>query len=186
MGNEGRELLGVQVQFPGVVGRDRVIAEFGDRRLVAEMEKVFFSDAPNALGHSYAGLMRGPAGRRDLRDVIALLRTEPDTKRAVVTVCGQGKGRVPCINVVQFLVRGRAVQTVYFARGQDAFRKFYADGLCLAQMGQSVARGVGLPMGGVTGFIASSHVYDTDLPAIAELRVRARRYLRPRPRKGAV
>jgi hypothetical protein len=166
MSNEGRELLGVSVGFPAESGADPLVEQFGSPDMVAEMRKVFFSDAPNSLGHSYSGLSRGPGGRSDLGDVISMLRADPWTKRATVSLCGPPNGHVPCINSIQFLVRDGEVRTFYFARGQDAFRKFYADGLCLGLMGQKVAGALGLRPGKVTGFVASSHVYLHDLPAI--------------------
>jgi thymidylate synthase len=82
------------------------------------------------------------------------------------------------------LVRNRALHTVYFSRGQDAFQKFYADGLCLGLMGQKVAEELGLRPGNVTGFIASSHVYDRDLPAIGRMLARAQDVLGSGARTG--
>jgi thymidylate synthase len=172
------ELIGVQVSFPAADQSDAVLAQYGDSRLVAEMEKVFFTDAPNSLGHSYACLMSGPAGRRDLQDVIDLLRARPSSKRAVVTLCGAGDGEVPCVNVVQFLNRQGLLQTIYFARGQDAFRKFYADSLCVAKMARRVASALDLPAGRVEGFIGSSHVYHCDREAIDRFLLQGRSFLR--------
>ncbi len=153
--------------------------------MIDEMNRVFFADGANALGHSYANLMRGPDGRNDFQDVISLLRAEPASKRAVVTLCGPGGGKVPCINVVQFLVRSGAVQTIYFARGQDAFKKFYADALCLAKMARRVAANLDLPSGTVSGFIASSHVYHADRPAIDDFLARANQFMLKGKSKGA-
>jgi thymidylate synthase-like protein len=169
MGNEGYECLGVEVGFPAETGNDEILGRFADAQMVADMQKVFFGEDPNPLGHSYASLIRGPAGRSDLADVIELLGEEAWSKRAVVTLCGEGNGNVPCINVIQFLVRNGVVQTFYFARGQDAFRKLYADGLCIASMARTVARGLRLPAGTVTGFIGSCHIYHRDVPAIREM-----------------
>lgn len=175
--SEYLELLGVQVGFPAEVDNDELIRQFGDHRMMANMDEVFFGNGANPLGHSYAGLMRGPDGRPDLVDVISLLRAEPASKRAVVTLCGPGGGKVPCVNVVQFLVRQGEVLTFYFARGQDAFKKFYADGFCLAKMARRVADGLGLRTGAVSGFIGSSHVYQADQPAIDDFLARGRRLL---------
>lgn len=169
MSNEGRELLGVTVGFPAAGGADPLVERFGNPEMIVEMKKVFFADGPNALGHSYASLSRGPGGRSDLQDVISMLRSDPWTKRAALSLCGPPGGQVPCVNSIQFLVRNAEVRTYYFARGQDAFQKFYADGLCLGLMGQKVAGGLGLRPGNVTGFIASSHVYERDLPAIGRM-----------------
>jgi thymidylate synthase len=163
---ESLELLEARVSFPARTEGDELIRQFGDSRMMAEMERVFFADGANALGHSYANLMRGPGGRHDLEDVVALLRAEPHSKRGVVTLCGRGDGKVPCINVIQFLVRAGVLRTIYFARGQDAYKKFYADALCLANLARRVAERLDLPAGIVSGFIGSSHIYHEDRPAI--------------------
>jgi thymidylate synthase len=177
MGEEGLELLRVEVSFPTPMKPDSVVEQFAKPGMLAEMESVFFGNGSNALGHSYAKLMRGPEGRQDLEDVISLLASEPLSKRAVLTLCGNGGGKVPCINVIQFLVRDGALQTLYFARGQDAFRKFYADGWCVAKMAAKVAGRLGFPAGNVTGFIGSSHVYHHDRAEIADLLDRGRSFL---------
>jgi thymidylate synthase len=166
MGSEGLELLGANVSFLLAPEPDEILEKLADRRMIAEMQKVFFSDSPNSLGHSYANLISGPGGRSDLQDVISLLQAESQTKRALVSLLSQPGGKVPCISAVQFLVRDRAVQIMYFARGQDVFKKFYADGLCLTAMAQKVAIALGTPLGIARGFIGSSHVYHEDMPAI--------------------
>ncbi len=177
MADEGLELTGVTVGFPAAAGDDPLLEQFGDAQMVTEMKKVFFLPGPNALGHNYAGLIHGPGGRADLADVVSLLREEPWTKRAAICLCGAPDGKVPCINTVQFLVRNAQVRTYYFARSQDAFGKFYADGLCLGLMAQKVAGGLGLHAGTVSGFIASSHVYHQDMPAICRMLAGARQAL---------
>jgi hypothetical protein len=179
------ELLEVKVVFPAAAEMDAFIDVFADRGMMATMEKVFFTDGPNPLGHSYAKLMHGPDGRSDLEDVISLLRTEPVSKRAVVSFSVTGERKVPCINTVQFLVRSGQLQTIYFSRGQDAFKKFYADALCLAKMARRVADALHLPAGTVTGFITSSHIYVADRPAIDDFLKRGGQFLENGQLKGA-
>jgi thymidylate synthase len=179
MGGEGLELLGVGLSFPAVQDGDPLLERFGDAAMISEMRKVFFDGGANTLGHSYANLLRGPGGRSDFEDVIALLRSEPWSKRAVVMLCGLPNGKVPCLNAVQFLLRDK-LQTIYFARGQDAFRKFYADALCVREMARKVAAGLRVAAGTITGFIGSCHVYHHDRPAIDRLIEQARPYM-PQP-----
>jgi thymidylate synthase len=128
------------------------------------MRKVFFSTAPNQFGHSYADKIRGPQGRGDLSDVVELLAREPSSKRAAIALVGSGDGQVPCINAVHFLRREEGLFVSYFSRGQDVFRKFYADGVCLCEMGERVAGALGIPMVQVAGLISSAHIYLADLP----------------------
>lgn len=168
MGSEGLELLGVSVAFSAAPDRDPILERFGDSRMIADMRHVFFGGSIGALNHNYAALMRGPGGRNDFEDIIALLRAEPWSKRAVLTICGEGDGKVPCVNTVQFLLRDN-LRTIYFARGQDAFRKFYADALCVADMARRVASGLGAANGNITGFIGSCHMYHEDRPSVDRL-----------------
>ena len=167
VGNQTRELLHVCVTFvQGDWDGDPLLARFASPHSAEEMRKVFFSNEPNAFGHSYADKLRGPQGRADLSDVIELLDQEPRSKRAVVTFVGDGDGRVPCINAVHFLLRGDGLTATYLARGQDMFRKFHADALCIYEMAQRVARGLNCRVREVCGFISSAHVYVRDLQEI--------------------
>jgi len=186
MGEEGIELLGVSVTFHAASKADDVLERFADSQMVAEMQKVFFSEGANSLGHSYAKLICGPGGRHDLQDVVSLLKSEPLSKRALVTFSNRGGMKVPCINAVQFLVRNQAVQIMYFARGQDVFRKFYADALCLGTMAETVAAGLGLSPGTARGFIGSSHVYHKDMTVIRETLAQAGQYLASKREQGAL
>jgi thymidylate synthase len=184
MGEEGLEVLGIPVRFLPAVGSDEILERFADHQMIGEMKKVFFGNDPSSLGHSYAKLIRGPGGRHDLQDVIELLEQESLTKRAVVTLPGQAGGKVPCVTAVQFLVRNSIVQTTYFARGQDAFKKFYADALCLVKMAEKVAEALRLSIGPVYGFIGSAHIYHQDMPSIRQILISAKNYLTQHRQEG--
>jgi thymidylate synthase len=145
---------------------DPLLARFASSGQVEEMRKVFFSNEPNRFGHNYSDCLQGPRGRSDLADVVELLREDPASKRALVALVGHGDGRVPCVNVVHFLLREEGLTATYFARGQDIFRKFYADGVCLYELAQQVACGLKVPLVAVCGLIGSAHVYLADLAEI--------------------
>jgi thymidylate synthase len=85
---------------------------------------------------------------------------------------------------MQFLIRKGQLRTIYFARGQDAFRKFYADALCVAKMARRVASSLGLPAGLVEGFIGSSHVYHRDREAIDRFLLQGQSFLRKKEGGG--
>jgi thymidylate synthase len=173
VGGETRELVHLAVTFEtGEFEADRLLLRFGSAEHVEQMRKVFFSDEPNLFRHSYRDRFRGPAGRSDLSDVVELLRRTPWSKRAVVALTMPGDGTVPCINAMQFLRRQEGLAATYFSRGQDMFRKFYADGVCLYEIARHVAASLEIPLLSVTGFIASAHVYLTDAAEIRDLLVR--------------
>jgi thymidylate synthase len=175
VGDETRELRGLGVAFVhGQFEADPLLVRFASAESVAEMRKVFFSTGPNRFGHSYRDKLRGPQGRGDFSDVVELLRREPASKRAVVSLAGPGDGTVPCINVIQFMVRDGGLSATYFARGQDMFRKFYADAVCIYEMAQRVAGGLELPVSLVSGLISSAHIYLRDLAEIRTLLLEVR------------
>ena len=169
VGDETLELRNVVIAFAQDGCRDPRLARFAAGQPVEEMRKVFFSTEPNRFGYSYADKIRGPQGRADLSDVIELLAREPASKRAAVVLVGSGDGRVPCINSVHFLRRDEGLFVSYFSRGQDVFKKFYADACCLHEMGRRVASGLGVALVEVAGLVSSAHVYLADLPDVRNL-----------------
>ncbi|KJF78581.1 hypothetical protein UA45_05000 [Morganella morganii] len=162
---EGMEITNVVVQFEHDTSqKDSILEQFADRKMIESMGFVFFGRGEDRLGHSYKDLMIGPLGRNDFSDVIALLKEKSVCKRATITFKPKGTGKVPCLNVINFIVRNDQVQVSYFARGQDAYKKFFADAVAVAEMQGLVAKELSLPVGTITGFIASAHNYFEDAP----------------------
>jgi thymidylate synthase len=166
IGGGTRELIGISVAFNDADIKDSILYRYANIEYIEQMRKVFFSDEPNIFGHNYRSLCKGPMGRSDMSDVIELLRCDPSSKRGVITIIGNGKGKVPCINAVQFLLRDKGIEVVYFSRGQDIFNKFYADGICIYDMAVRVAWGLNRPVATITGMISSAHIYTEDFGKI--------------------
>ena len=156
----------VYVGFLSATDSDRLLRQHANQSHIAEMRKVFFTRERNQFGHSYAEYMRGPRGRQDLSDVVDLLKEKPYSKRALLSLVGDGT-KVPCISAVHFLVRNNVAEATYFSRGQDVFNKFYADAICVGHMLALVSEGLDVGCGRIAGFISSAHVYISDLPAVS-------------------
>ena len=171
--DETRELQNVCVTFEeGEFLEDPILRQFASVEHVQEMRKVFFSTESNQFGHNYGDKMRGPRGRSDLSDVIELLARQPWSKRAIVTLVGEGDGRVPCINAIHFMCREGGLVATYFSRGQDIFRKFYADGICIFEMARRVASSLDIRLIRTSGIISSAHIYLDDLDEIRSMLAR--------------
>lgn len=164
--NEGLEITDVRIIFSTDKGNDIILEKHADKEMIQNMMKVFFSNEKNSLGHSYSDFMRGPLGRNDLTDIIELLQEKRICKRATLTLTGNGNGKVPCINIINFLIRNEKLDVYYFSRGQDAYKKFYADALCIAKMQLHIAKSLNMDIGLITGYIASAHIYNEDIDAI--------------------
>ena len=169
LASEGIELTDVRVIFRNNQKEiDTILEKYADPVMIENMMKVFFVKQDNELGHSYADLIRGPLGREDFTDIVELLREKDICKRATLTLCGKGNGKVPCINVINFLIRDNKLDIYYFSRGQDAYKKFYADALCIASIQSRVAEMLNTEVGVITGYIASAHIYFEDMDKINE------------------
>lgn len=164
--DEIREVMAVTTHFTTGSEDLSLLARHGLDGTVPEMRKVFFSSEPNRFGHSYRPFWRGPCGKDDLSDVIALLREQPSTKRALLAFVDPVGKRVPCLNLIHFLVRDERLEVAYFARGQDIYLKFCADALCVFKFGAQVAEGIGVPLGSFAGTISSAHVYRKDFARV--------------------
>lgn len=148
--------------FEGVydlLSDDRICADY------EEMKKVFFSSESNVFGHSYANSIINPIQsiHDPVESVCAMLAKNESTRKAVLTFSPYGDEKVPCINSIQFLVRNHRLDVIYYSRGQDMYRKFPCDAMCIASMGEMVAKRCEMEPGTVFANIASAHIYDQDM-----------------------
>lgn len=158
------ELLDQRVEFTA----NNAFALLDDSRIMndfQEMEKVFFTNQNNAFGHSYLNSILTPTKEPGsfIHNIANILKKKPSSRKAVLTFSPYGENKIPCINCVHFLHRDDSLHLSYFARGQDIFRKFPCDALCIIRMGQMVAEELDLPLGTITGNISSAHIYLQDL-----------------------
>lgn len=164
-----RELFNVQVYFDYASDEDEILIKNGLSENIKEMRKVFFTEEKNKFGHNYSKAFIGPYGNAGVQDIITLLKEDCNSKRAVLTFIPYGKGKVPCINFIHFLIRNNKLKVHYFSRGQDIYNKFACDAICIMDMAKNVANDLNIQVGEITANISSAHVYDEDLEKINKL-----------------
>ena len=64
---------------------------------------------------------------------------------------------------MHFLVRGGVVLTNIYFRSWDAGKKLLPDLVGLADVRAEVSRSTGMPLGALTVFVGSVHIYDEDV-----------------------
>lgn len=163
------ELRNVQVGFSTAFDSDPLLQSPKQQEHIEQMRKVFFSRENNIFGHSYYEKGFGPYGNHGHRDIVDLLQKEPSSKRAMLAFVGDSTGKVPCINNIHFLFRNGTLQVSYFARGQDIYRKFYADAICIYDIAAVVADELSCQLGTIHGTISSAHLYKKDYLEIKQL-----------------
>lgn len=167
LADEGLEVLDINIKFKHDFNREDIILEkYADKKMIENMQKVFFSNKENELGHNYFYNMCLSCKNDYITDVIRVLEEKRNSKRAALTLNSSGNEKVPCINVISFLIRDGKLNIYYFSRGQDAYKKFYADALVIATMQSNVAKKLSIDIGEISGYIVSSHIYNIDMTNI--------------------
>jgi thymidylate synthase len=148
---------------------DPLIAEHGDRERLAWMRANFAEHTRvEALGdaRSYASRIfdYAAAGRDQLAWVIERLRSDPASRSAAITTFEPliDTTYIPCVSLLDFWIRGGAVELVVYAHSIDFGAKGYGNVTELALLQHTVAQALGRPVAALRFAIKSAHVYDTD------------------------
>ena len=127
--------------------------------------KEFSDDGVNFHG-AYGYRMRGLNDIDQLSLIIALLKTEPDTRRAVVQIWNAQKDLlvnskdIPCNDLIFFKIRGGKLHMTVCCRSNDAiWGAWGANAVHFSMIMEYVAAGVGVPMGTYTQVSDSLHAY---------------------------
>ena len=157
------EILNMNTTF-SCDGADTILLDENMKRDYQEMRKVFFSQEKNIFGHNYSDSILSPikSEANPISNIADLLRANSTTRKAVLTYAPYGDKKIPCINCVHFIFRENRLNISYFSRGQDIFRKFPLDALCIIETGKQVAKLLNVEMGFVSAKITSAHIYNSD------------------------
>lgn len=110
----------------------------------------------------------GPRIRHQLPRVVDLLRRDPDTRQAILSIwngtelIGQSRD-IPCTLAVQFLLRDDKLHVRTTMRSNDVILGVPYDWWMFSRLGMSVASVLGVETGSYTHTVGSMHLYDRDL-----------------------
>ncbi|MGH3190393.1 MAG: thymidylate synthase [Streptosporangiaceae bacterium] len=122
----------------------------------------------------------GPDGVSQFDRALALLRADPDTKRAVLVVLQPGElddpgnPDVSCATALHLMLRGGALQMTACMRANDALIGLACDVFCFTFILEHTARLLGVPVGSYTHHADSMHVNLPDLPKVRSILREAR------------
>ncbi|MEA3513160.1 MAG: hypothetical protein U9R37_06120, partial [Campylobacterota bacterium] len=91
LADEGLELLDVNIKFKhNFNSEDTILEKYADKKMIENMQKVFFSNEENDLGHSYFDNMCSPYRNDYLTDIVKVLKDKRNSKRATLTLNSSG------------------------------------------------------------------------------------------------
>jgi thymidylate synthase len=168
-----RELLHLTVRVRSPRAEDAVLARLADPQALAWMRANFceqkrvreLGDAP-----SYATRLRNHLGRDQVAWVIDRLRHKPESKAATLTtLLPDDASYVPCVSLLDFKLRGGVLLLTASCRSIDVGVKLPGNLAELARLQEDVAGALGHPVGSLTLWVVSAHIYERDVPGLEDL-----------------
>jgi thymidylate synthase len=106
-------------------------------------------------------------GIDQVQNVIRLLRSHPDSRRAVIQLFDAADiekhyKEIPCTCTLQFMVRRRRLRMFTSMRSNDAFLGLPHDVFAFTMLQEIVARTLGLELGEYKHAVGSLHLYESD------------------------
>ena len=113
-------------------------------------------------------------GRRDVEQlawVVDRLRHDPGSRSATITTFEPllDTSYIPCVSLLDFWAPADALELVVYAHSLDFGKKAYGNLVELTRLQEQVAGELGLPVGRLTVFVKSAHVYEPEWELMARL-----------------
>lgn len=117
----------------------------------------------SCYGHTVFGQLR--SGRSQWQQIVALLRKDPESRRAVLSFREPSEDLfadkdVPCANTMQFLVRDSRLHAVVSMRSNDVIWGLPYDVFLFTMFQELLASELGLGLGAYTHMVGSLHLYE--------------------------
>lgn len=160
----------VEIKTPRL--ESKIIEKYGDKDRIGWMVEVFLSKKKvKGWGYSYGGRIQDFNGVDQLDKVIGKLKRNKWSKSAIISFVNPPKDEyhVPCICILDFKIRGGKINTFAYFRSQDVGKKMYADLISLLHLSNKLKEELNKPIGSLTLFISSAHVYLEDVGKCEEI-----------------
>ena len=130
-------------------------------------------------------------GHNQIRNIIELLHSKPDTRRAVVQMfnaedLAAPHIEIPCTTTLQFLVRDGRLHMLTTIRSNDAYMGLPHDVFCFTMLQEIIARSLGREVGIYKHFAGSMHLYESNADSVRDYigeAVQARIEMPPMPQE---
>lgn len=179
------KLTNPQHSLPAGVGRKlnpnigyleavQLIGGFSDPKLVERVapNMMQFTDT-FANGDPYFYGAYGPRVGPQVPEVISLLKRDPDTRQAVITVFNEDAGRnyrdIPCTVALQFLIRRGGLDLHVYMRSNDVWWGLAYDVFQFTQLQITMATVLDIEVGDYYHTATSMHAYERDWRGIMDL-----------------
>ena len=127
----------------------------------------FSDDGRTIPGSSFGHRIMKADGFNQLDSAASLLRNDPSTRRAMLAIyqpsdCGRDSYDIPCLSSLAYQIRGHALHATHIFRSNNAYLLLPHNLFELSLLAEVLATELGVPLGTVTHFVVSMHLYESD------------------------
>jgi thymidylate synthase len=155
---------------------DPIVAELGDPEWLRWMHENFFvqkhvAELGGAASYAVRLFNYEGSGHDQIAWVVERLRANPECRDATITTFQPHTDTtyIPCVSLLDFWLRGGAVELVVYAHGLDFGKKAYGNLVELAALQAHVAGELDAPIGRLVLHVKTAHVYEPELELMARL-----------------
>ena len=126
------------------------------------------SDDGKTCNSAYGYLLQEKFGFNQIDTIIRLLKTDSDTRRAVLNLNYANKSVIttkdePCTVCIQFFIRNNKLHTTVYMRSNDLYTGFPYDILFFTELTKYIASKLNIKTGEYTHIVGSLHFYDENI-----------------------
>ncbi len=134
-------------------------------------------EAPEGIDRTYAARVYDydGGGLDQVARICDLLSRDRETRRGVIALSDprvdnpSTPASIPCLSTIHFLIRDDKIKTNIYFRSWDAGKKLLPDLVGIANVRDEVSQNIGVPLGELTAFIGSFHIYENDVEWIEQV-----------------
>jgi thymidylate synthase len=169
-----REFLHFVLIIKNPAEGDKIVDKYGRKDMIGWMASNYLEQEPVAeLNHkiSYGKRIFNYNGKDQVESIIEKLSRKPEAKSATISLMKPDKDEkyVPCICLLDFLIRDGKLTLIIMARSIDFGKKIYADLIALHKLQKRVAQGIGVPTGDLVLYCVSAHIYEENYDNIKKI-----------------
>ncbi|MFO8016300.1 MAG: thymidylate synthase [Candidatus Woesearchaeota archaeon] len=146
---------------------------FTRKELEEYYPQVLTSRSIKGINYTYGQRLMDYNGIDQIKSVIEKLKKEPFTRRAIAVTWEADKDvynkNAPCLDLVNFIVQDNKLFMNAYFRSHDMYRGWPQNCFALRKLQKHVSDETGIPMGDMTIFSASAHIYEENINEVQEI-----------------
>lgn len=159
------EIINLQLIINNPTEHDSLVEKYGDKEMLEYMEKNFQTNEDGGRGYTYKQRIFDVRGVDQLEYSFKNLQKRENSMDAIFStlIPEDDEKHVPCLSLVQYLVRDNTLIVFTYFKSQDIGKKSYGDYLEIVKLFTKIKDRLKVEKIKIIANIASAHIYKEDI-----------------------